>query len=227
MLNATIKACPVFGGTLKSYDDSDVKNMRGVKKVVRVGDNAVAVIADTWWRAKKALDALPITWDEGPNAKINSQTISDMLDEGLAAEADYVGNKQGDAMASIANAAKTIEATYSYPHQNHATMEPMNTTALWTADKCEIWCPTQNGEAAHRGMAKAAGLPLREMRRIQTAPWWRVWPVRGMTDFVEQAVEIAKQVPGVPVKLLWTREEDMMHGNYHPTTKARMVAGFG
>jgi len=224
MLNATIKACPVFGGTLKSYDDSDVKNMRGVKKVVRVGDNAVAVIADTWWRAKKALDILPVLWDEGPNVKINSQTISDMLDEGLTAEGDYVGNKQGDAMAGIAGAAKTIEATYSYPHQNHATMEPMNTTALWTADKCEVWCPTQNGEAAHNGMAKAAGLPL-EKCDVYKLPLGGGFGRRGMTDYVEQAVEIAKQVPGVPVKLLWTREEDMMHGNYHPTTKARMVAG--
>lgn len=225
MLNATIKACPVFGGKLKSYDDSDVMKMRGVKKVVRVGDYAVAVIADTWWRAKKAIDALPIVWDDGPNAKINSQTISDMLDEGLTSdERVYVGNTVGDYKAEFVKAAKTVEATYSYPSQNHATMEPMNTTALWTSEKCEIWCPTQNGESAHQAVAKASGLPL-EKCDVYKLPLGGGFGRRSRTDYVEQAVDIAKQMPGTPIKLLWSREEDMQHGTYHPTTKAKLVAG--
>ena len=109
---------------------------------------AVAVVADTWWRAKTALDALPITWDEGPNAKASSATIAAMLAEGLDATEAFVGNQSGDAAAALKGASKVVEATYGVPFQNHATMEPMNATALWTTDKCEVWCPTQNGEAA-------------------------------------------------------------------------------
>lgn len=225
MLNATIKACPVFEGKLKSYDDSDVIKMRGVKKVVSVGDNAVAVIADTWWRAKKALDALPIVWDEGPYKNNNSQIISDAQDEGLTSDKRvFVGNENGDFKAEISKAAKTVEGTYSYPNQNHATMEPMNTTALWTSQKCEIWSPTQNGENALKATAKAAGLPL-EKCEVYKLPLGGGFGRRLFTDYIEQAVEIAKQMPGVPVKLLWSREEDMMHGAYHPTTKAKLVAG--
>ena len=134
MLNAAIKDCPVFGGKLKSYDEAKVAGMKGVKKVVQVGDNAVAVVADTWWHAKTALDALPIVWDKGDNAKVSSESIAKWLAEGLDnAQPAFVGNKNGDAKAAIAGAAKKVEAVYSYPYQNHAAMEPMNATALYTA----------------------------------------------------------------------------------------------
>ena len=129
MLSAAIRQCPVFGGKLASFDDSQVKSMPGVKKVVRVDDNAVAVVAEKWWQAKTALDALPITWNEGENAKVSSESIAAFLKEGLTAGQAFVGNKNGDAAAAIASAAKTVEAVYSYPYQNHATMEPMNATA--------------------------------------------------------------------------------------------------
>src|SRR5689334_4007434 len=148
MLNATIKACPVFGGKLKSFDAAKVESMKGVKKVVQVGDNAVAVIADTWWHAKTAIDALPIVWDGGDNAKVSSESIAKWLSEGLEGGPAYVGNKNGDAPAALASAAKKVEAVYNYPYQNHATMEPLNATARFTPDKCEVWCGTQNGEAA-------------------------------------------------------------------------------
>ena len=156
MLNAAVKDCPVFGGKLVSFDAAKIEKMPGVKKVVRVDATTVAVVADTWWQAKTALDALPIVWDEGPNAKVSSDSIAAMLKEGLDAEQAYEGNKQGDVKAALAGAAKRVEAVYSVPFQNHACMEPMNATALWTADKCEVWCPTQNGEAAFAAAVAAS-----------------------------------------------------------------------
>ena len=222
MLNAAIKACPVFGGKIGSVDAAKAEAMPGVKKVVRVGDNAVAVVADTWWQAKTALDALPIVWDEGPNGKINQADIVAMVKEGLTSEQAYLGNSKGDAKAALAGAAKTVVAEYVYPFQNHACMEPMNATALWTPDKCEVWCPTQNGEAAFAATVEASGHP---------APKCEVYKLhlgggfgrRGMTDYVRQAVAIARQMPGTPIKLLWSREEDMAQGRYHPFTMAKMT----
>ena len=121
MLNAAIKACPVFGGKVKSFDAAKVEKMPGVKKVVQVADNAVAVVADTFWHAKTALDALPIVWDTVGNEKVSSATIAKFLEEGLTAEQAFVGNKNGDVKAAIEGAAKKVEAVYSYPYQNHAT----------------------------------------------------------------------------------------------------------
>jgi isoquinoline 1-oxidoreductase beta subunit len=224
MLNAAIRDCPVVGGTVKSVDASAVEKMPGVRKVVRVGDSAVAVVADTFWRAKTAVEALPIVWDEGPNAKVSSETIAATLREGLDAPEAFVGNKAGDAAAALKGAAKVVEATYSYPFQNHATMEPMNATARWTPERCEVWTPTQNGEAALAATAEAAGLPARQcdVTKIHLGGGFGR---RGAThDWVRQAVLIAKELPGTPVKLIWTREEDMTHGRYHPVTQCRMRA---
>lgn len=226
MLNAAIKDCPVFGGRLKSFDEAKVAGMKGVKKVVRVGDSAVAVVADSWWHAKTALDALPIVWDEGDNAKVSSESIAKWLAEGLNSDQPaYVGNKNGDAKAAIAGAAKKIEAVYSYPYQNHATMEPMNATAVYTADKCEVWCGTQNGEAAFAAVLEASGLPA-EKCDVHKVMLGGGFGRRGQTDYVRQAVMIAKQLPGTPIKLLWSREEDMAHGRYHPITQCKMTGAF-
>ena len=225
MLNAAIKDCPVFGGKLKSFDAKKIMGMKGVQKVVRVGESAVAVVADTWWQAKTALDALPIKWDEGENANISSASIAEWLKAGLDAEQTFVGNQNGDVKAALASAAKKVEAVYSYPYQNHATMEPMNTTALYTADKCEVWCPTQNGDRALAAVIEASGLsaPKCEVHKL---PLGGGFGRRTFTDYIHQAVAIAKEVPGAPVKLLWSREEDMAHGRYHPITQAKMVGGF-
>jgi isoquinoline 1-oxidoreductase subunit beta len=225
MLNAAIKDCPVTGGKLKSYDEAKIAGMKGVKKIVRVGDTAVAVIADTWWHAKTALDALPIVWDEGENAKVTSASIAKWLEEGLDSGPAFVGNESGDAKAALAGAVKKVEAVYNYPYQNHATMEPMNATALYTADKCEVWCGTQNGEAAFAAVLEGSGLPANKCdvhKQMVGSGFGR----RGQTDYVRQAVEIAKQMPGTPVKLIWSREEDMTHGRYHPITQCKMVGGF-
>ena len=225
MLNASIKACPVFGGKLKSFDASKVSGMPGVHKVVTVSDHEVAVVADTWWQAKSALDALPITWDEGPNAKVSSASIDKMLDEGLTSSDNvFVGNQSGDVNSALKAATKVVEATYRYPYQNHATMETMNATALWTKDKCEVWCPTQNGTAALQAAAEAAGLAV-EKCDVYKLHLGGGFGRRGMQDYVTQAVSIAKQLPGTPVKLLWTREEDMAQGRYHPITKCKMIGG--
>ena len=225
MLNATIRACPVFGGTLKSFDAAKVRKMPGVRAVVSVEGNAVAVVADTWWQAKTALDALPVTWDEGPNAGVSSVSIAQMLDEGLTAKEAFVGNEAGDAKKALKTAVKTVEATYGYPYQNHATMEPMNATARWNKDRCEVWCPTQNGEAALQATAEAAGLPASQCDVYKIHLGGGFGRRGAFHDFVKQAVAIAKQMPGTPVKLLWTREEDMQHGHYHPITKAKLVGG--
>jgi isoquinoline 1-oxidoreductase subunit beta len=225
MLYAAISACPVFGGKLQSVDEAHVADMPGVKKVVKVGDNAVAVVATSWWRAKKALESLPITWDNGENAKVSSASIADFLKEGLDAEQAFVGNQAGDVKAALAGAAKVVTATYSYPYQNHAPMEPMNATAIYTSDKCEVWCSTQNGEAALAVAAEASGLPVAQCDVHKTflgGGFGR----RGQSDFVRQAVLIAKEIPGTPVKLLWSREEDMTHCYYHPITQCKMTAGF-
>ena len=224
MLNAAIKDCPVFGGKLKSFDAAAIEKRPGIKKVVRVGDSAVAVVADTWWRAKTALDALPIVWDNGPNEKISSASIAAILKAGLDAPEAVVGNANGDARAAIAGSARKLEAVYSYPYQNHATLEPMNATAKWTPTRCEVWTPTQNGEAALAACAEAAGLTPSQCD-VYKMHLGGGFGRRGMTDYVRQAVAIAKEMPGTPVKLLWSREEDMLHGRYHPITQCKMTAG--
>jgi isoquinoline 1-oxidoreductase subunit beta len=226
MLNAAIKACPVFGGKLKSFDEAKITGMKGVKKVVAVDDNAVAVVADTWWHAKTALDALPIAWNEGENAKVSSESIAKWLAEGLDnSQPAFIGNQNGDAKSAIAGAAKKVEATYNYPYQNHATMEPLNATALYTTDKCEVWCGTQNGEAAFAAALEASGLPA-EKCDVHKLMLGGGFGRRGQTDYVRQAVLIAKQMPGTPIKLLWSREEDMQHGMYHPVTQCKLTGAF-
>ena len=224
MLNAAIKDCPVFGGTLAGFDESAVLTRPGVKKVVRVGRSAVAVIADTWWRAKTALDALPVQWNEGPHASASSVEFGEVLKAGLTQDQAVVGNEVGNAKEALAKAIHTIEAVYSYPHQNHATMETMNATVLWTADKCEAWVPTQNGEAAFNALVEASGLKA-EQCELYKLHLGGGFGRRGASDYVTQAVHIAKAMQGTPIKLIWSREEDMAHGRYHPVTQCKFTAG--
>ena len=225
MLNAAIKDCPVFGGKLKSFDAAAIASRPGVKKVVQVGDSAVAVVADTWWRAKTALDALPIVWDEGPNAKLSSADVAATLKAGLDASDAAVGSTQGEAVATLAVAATKVEAVYSVPHQNHATMEVMNATAKWTPERCEVWTPTQNGEAALAAASEAAGLPPSACEVYKLHLGGGFGRRGAVHDWVRQAVAVARELPGTPVKLIWTREEDMTHGRYHPVTQCKLTAG--
>src|SRR5262249_17547278 len=195
------------GGKLKSYDEAKIATMKGVKKVVRVEDTAVAVVADTWWHAKTALDALPIVWDEGPNAKVSSDSIAKWLSEGLEGGQAYVGNSNGDVNAALAGGGRKGGGGCSYPYQNHGPMEAVDATALYTPDKCEVWCGTQNGEAALAAVIEASELHA-EKCDVHKLMLGGGFGRRGQTDYVRQAVLIAKQMPGTPIKLLWTREED-------------------
>ena len=170
---------------------------------------------------------LPMVWDEGESAKVSSATIAEWLKAGLDADQAFVGNENGDAKGAIAAAAKKVEAIYAYPYQNHAPMEPMNATARWTEDKCEVWCPTQNAESAFAATLAASGLPANKCDVYKTYVAGGGFGRRGaFHDYVRQAVLIAKEMPGTPVKLLWTREEDMTHGRYHPVMQCKLTGAF-
>ncbi len=226
MLHAAVKACPVFGGKLVSYDESKLSGRPGVHRVVKVNDSTVGVVANTWWRAKTALDALPIVWDEGAGATQSSATIAARLKEGLTASGEpLAGWQEGDALKAIEGAAKKVEAVYSTPFLAHATMEPMNATAKVTPDRVEVWVPTQNAEASLAAATEEAGLPL-DRGEVYKLDLGGGFGRRGGTqDYTRQAVAIAKQFPGVPVKLIWTREEDQAHDFYRPISQCKLSAG--
>ena len=224
MLNAAVKDSPVFGGKVKSFNAAAIASRPGVKKVIQVNPTMVAVIADTWWHAKTALDALPIEWDNGDNAKASSAEFAKVLRTALDAPDGVMGNQNGDIKAAMGSAAKKIEAIYSYPHQNHACMETMNATVRYTPERCEVWLPTQNGEAALAATAEASGLTQAQCE-VYKLHLGGGFGRRGMTDYVRQAVAIAKEMPGTPIKMIWSREEDMLHGRFHPTSQCKMTAG--
>jgi isoquinoline 1-oxidoreductase subunit beta len=225
MLCAAIKDCPVFGGKVKSYDAAKVTGMPGVRKVMTVKDTAVAVVADTWWRAKSALDALPIVWDEGAGAAQSDATIAAHLKEGLSAKETNGSRQNGDALKAIETAAKKVEAVYSTPFLAHACMEPMNATVKISADKAEVWVPSQNVEASLAALSEGSGVPIGkcDVHRLDLGGGFGR---RGGTqDYVRQAVVIAKEFPDVPVKLIWSREEDQAHDFYRPISQCRLSAG--
>jgi isoquinoline 1-oxidoreductase subunit beta len=225
MLCAAIKDCPVFGGKLKSYDEAKIAGMPGVRKVVKVKDTGIAVVADTWWRAKSALDALPIVWDEGAGAKQSDATIAEHLKEGLTATTINGTRQNGDAPKAIQGAAKKVEAVYSTPFLAHACMEPMNATVRLSSDKAEVWVASQNVEASLAALSEASGVPLAkcDVHRLDLGGGFGR---RGGTqDFVHQAVAIAKEFPDVPVKLIWSREEDQAHDFYRPISQCGLSAG--
>jgi isoquinoline 1-oxidoreductase beta subunit len=223
MLNAAVRACPIVGGRLKSFDATAAAKMPGVRHVLQIDDATVAVVADGWWQAKTAVEALPIEWDPGPNGDLSSASITALIDAGLAREQGFTGYETGNARAALARTPRTVTATYSYPYQAHAAMEPLNATALYTPDKCEVWASTQNTTACLQVAASASGLP-REKCEVYRLHLGGGFGRRLYTDYVRQAVLIARQVPGTPIKLIWSREEDMTHDAYHPVTKSRLTA---
>jgi isoquinoline 1-oxidoreductase beta subunit len=225
MLCAAIKDCPVFGGKVKSYDETKIAGMPGVRRVVKVKDTGVAVVADTWWRAKTALEALPIVWDEGSNGSVSSTTIAEHLKEGLTATATNGERQHGDALKAIEAAAKKVEAVYGTPFLAHATMETMNATVRLSADKAETWVPTQNGEASLAALSEASGMPLAKCEVYKMDLGGGFGRRGGTQDYVHQAVAIAKEFPNVPIKLIWSREEDQAHDFYRPISQCRLSAG--
>jgi isoquinoline 1-oxidoreductase subunit beta len=225
MLCAAIKDCPVFGGKLKSYDEAKIAGMPGVKKVVKVKDTGVAVVADTWWRAQKALNALPIVWDEAGNGDVSSASIAKQLEDGLSSATTNGDRRHGDALKAIGEAAKKVEAVYSTPFLAHACMEMMNATVKLSADKAECWVPSQNLEASLAALSEASGVPLANCE-IHRHDLGGGFGRRGGTqDYVHQAVAIAKEFPGVPVKMIWSREEDQAHDFYRPISQCKLSAG--
>ena len=226
LLNAAIKDCPVFGGKLASFDAAKALTMPGVRSVVRVDASAVAVVADTWWHAKRALDEVKIVWDEGPNANESSATIAARLQDGLVTQDKvHAFRKEGDALKAIEGAVKKVEGTYSTPFLNHATMEPMNCTARVTADQAEVWVATQDLDGCHLQVSKTSGLPLEKCFVNRYDPGGGFGRRGRVSDFARQAVDIAKQFPGVPIKMIWSREEDMQHGQYRPISQCKFTAG--
>lgn len=225
MLNAAIKQCPVYGGKLVSFDAAAIARRPGVRGAVQVDDRTVAVVADTWWHAKTALDALPIVWDEGEGAKQSSATIAQHLAGGLAAPDAYADRNEGDALKAIEGAAKRVEAVYSTPFLAHATMEPMNCTVRVTADRAEAWVPTQNAEASLAALSEVTGIPIARCEVVRPDLGCGFGRRGGSQDYTRQAARIAMQFPGTHVKLIWSREEDQAQDFFRPISQCKLSAG--
>src|SRR5439155_819544 len=215
MLVASIERCPVLGGRVRAFDAEAARAVPGVRHVVQVS-SGVAVVADSFWAALTGRKALTITWDEGPLAEVSSaQILRDYA--ALGAQPGRVVRKDGDAEAVLTAApGKTLEAIYQVPFLEHACMEPMNATADVRADACEVWAPTQNPGDSQETAARLAGLP-RERVVVHTTLLGGGFGRRAEVDFIVDAVETSKAV-GAPTKVVWTREDDLTHGFYRPTT---------
>jgi isoquinoline 1-oxidoreductase beta subunit len=226
MVYAAIQASPVFGGKLVSFDASKLKGRKGIQGIYKVDDNAVAVVADNWWRAKMALQDLPIVWNEGANGQESSATIDARLKEGLTATNNVFADIDiGNAPQVIAGAAKRVEAVYSTPFVTHACMEPMNCTALVTDYRAEVWVASQNAEASMAALSTASGLPLDKCEVYNHTLGGGFGRRGGTQDFVRQATLLAKQMKGVPVKMVWSREEDMAQDYFRPIGLCKLEAG--
>lgn len=243
MRYAAVRQAPVFGGRLVGFDAEAVLRRPGVRAVLRIDagpsgytvpptlwdiidwgmDDAVAVVADSWWQAEQAVEALPVEWDHGPNAGVDSAAIAADLTAALGREGEIV-RQEGDVPAAMAGAAQVVEARYDYPFLEHAPMEPMNCTALVSERRVEAWAPTQYGDEALRIAAYAAGVALKDARFHLTLAGGG-FGRRLHNDYVSQAVQIARQLPGVPVKLIVSREENTRRSYYPPPVSASFRAG--
>jgi isoquinoline 1-oxidoreductase beta subunit len=218
---ATVAASPVLGGTVAGLDEAEAMAVKGVRQIVRL-DDVVAVVADHTWAAKQGLAALAIRWNDGPNAAVSTDDVV----KGLAAAAEtpgVVARKEGDAAAAIAGAATKVEAVYEAPFLAHVAMEPINCTVHVRPDGCEVWTGSQVLARAQATAAEVTGLPLEKVvvhNHLLGGGFGR----RLEHDYVTQAVRIAKQVSG-PVKVIWTREEDVQHDVYRPYYYDRIAAG--
>jgi isoquinoline 1-oxidoreductase beta subunit len=218
---ASVSACPVFGGTLARVDESRAHAINGVRQVVRL-NNAVAVIADNTWAAKQGLAALDIEWDTSSNGKLSSAEIVSQM-EAASREPGVVARRDGDVGKALANVSKKIEAVYQVPFLAHATMEPMNCAVHVREDGCEMWVGSQVLTRARAAAAEVTGLPPEKIQ-VHNQLLGGGFGRRLEVDFITQAVQIAKQVEG-PVKVVWTREEDIQHDVYRPYYYDRMSAG--
>jgi isoquinoline 1-oxidoreductase subunit beta len=225
MLYATVLRCPVFGGRLSCFDATKAKAVPGVREVFPVGTAesvGVAVVADTTWAALQGRRALQATWDEGRHASLSSSSIRQRFVE-LSSKPGAVARKEGDAAAALSRAAKKLEAVYEVPYLAHATMEPMNCTANVQSDRCEIWAPTQDPAMNRLIAARVTGLPL-EAIKVHITYLGGGFGRRADSDWPREAIQISHRV-GAPVKLMWTREDDIQFGYYRPASYSRLTAG--
>ncbi len=221
MLYAALAQPPTLGGSVKTFDDEKARALPGVVAVVFTS-TGVAVVADSWWRAKQARDALRIEWDAGPNAALNDARIMQTLRKGAAADG-RVARDDGDVEAALESAARVIRADYELPLLAHATLEPQNCTADVRADGADLYVPTQVQQIAQAAGAKAAGLDAR-LVKVHTTFLGGGFGRRLEVDFIPAAVEASKAVKK-PVKLIWTREDDMTHDAYRPPAFDQVSAG--
>jgi isoquinoline 1-oxidoreductase beta subunit len=221
MLYAAVKTCPTFGGTLKSHDDSAARKLSGYHSTVILPDGVIAV-ARSYWQARKALDQISVDYELGPLASLDSARVSQLLREGFS-EPGTIARNDGDVPEAMGRAAKVIEAEYEVPYLAHACMEPMNCTASIGDSDCEVWCGTQTPQAAQAAAAAVLGIPPQRVR-VNTMLLGGGFGRRGEADFVTQAVSAAKAT-GRPVKLIWSREEDIQHDFYRPAAAIRFRAG--
>ena len=223
MVYATVQQCPVIGGKVKSFDAAQAKGMPGVQAVVQISDG-VAVVADSWWRAKKAMETVKVQWDEGAGASLSTASIIDGTRQAAkSGNVIEITKPQGDVAAALKGAAKVVEAEYVSPMQSHSPLEPMNFTAHVQGDKILLIGPTQFQQGAQGAVAAALKAKPEDIT-LKTTFLGGGFGRRLELDFVVQAAEISKAV-GKPVKLLWTREEDMMHDYYRPAGVNQLKAG--
>jgi len=221
MLIATVARCPVFGGRPKRFDASQTQAIPGVRHIVLI-HSGVAVVADGFWPAKLGRDALRIEWDEGANAGVSSASITKLF-ETLAERPGAVARNDGNTADGLAAASRRVEAVYEVPFLAHATMEPMTCTTHVRSDGCDVWTGTQWQDGTQQTAARITGLPS-ESIKVHTMLLGGGFGRRFEQDFVAESVEIAKAV-GVPVKLVWSREDDIRHDFYRPATYNRLAAG--
>lgn len=221
MLVARVVRCPVFGGKVASFDASRATAVPGVKHVVQIS-TGIAVVADGYWAASQGVKALQVTWNEGPLATLSSEEIYDHF-KTLADKPGAVARNDGDADQALAGA-KVIERAFQAPYLAHAPMEPMNCTADVRADRCDVWVPTQSQTSTQQAAMMATGLPESKVF-VHNTYVGGGFGRRGETDFVTDAVETSKAV-GAPVKVIWSREDDIQHDYYRPVTYARLWAAF-
>jgi isoquinoline 1-oxidoreductase subunit beta len=221
MLHAAVLRCPVFGGKAASFDASKAKALTGVKDVIQIS-TGIAVVADNTWTAFQGKKALVVTWDEGPNVGVTSESIFKTFEE-RAEKPGVVSRKEGDAASALTSAAQKVEAVYRAPYEAHATMEPMNCVADVQADRVEIWAPTQFQTPAQGIAAGIAGVKP-EQSFVHTTYLGGGFGRRGWSDFVTDACEVSKAMKA-PVQVTWTREDDMQHDYYRPASYIKMAAG--
>ena len=223
MLIATVAKCPVFGGTVKNFNSERALKVKGVKKVVQIS-SGIAVVADSFWAAKKGRDAIEITWDEGPMAKLSTPGMYENWAELAKGSAAAERLKTGDVGTAMASAAKRVEAVYEVPFLAHVCMEPMNATAHFKGESIEIWAPTQAQSWNQHLVSQLTGLPPKAIT-IHTTYLGGGFGRRLESDYVLDAVETSRASGNVPVKVVWTREDDIQHDFYRPASHNVLQAG--